>query len=166
MPTGYDGDLRIVGAEKLSRLGADLKAAGDKDLRRELMQACGRLGKAIAPEIPKAFEADLPHAGGFGSWAADGMKVKRRVRTIGKGAGVRFVVTRPKGDGEADVRSLDRGRYKHPTWGHKPWVIQLGRSGVLDRLSRGFVARRAREEFIRAVDAIAAKLAASSDRAA
>lgn len=166
MPTGYDGELRIVGADKLSALGADLKASGDKDLRRELMQACGRLGKAIAPEIPKAFEDDLPHSGGFGRWAAAGMKVKRRVRTIGKGAGVRFIATRPKADGEADVRALDRGRYKHPTWGHKPWVVQIGRGGVLDRLSNGFVARRAREEFIKAVDAIAAKLAAGQDRAA
>jgi len=154
--------IRVVGAEKLGKLGADLKAAGDKELRRELFRACQRMARPIAEAIRDAFRKELP--GALGEWVASALTIRRRVRTIGKGAGVRFLVKRPKtgAGGEADLSAMDRGRGRHPVWGHPPWVIQTSgfRSGLVRRVEEGEVAREAVEEFNKALDDIAAKLAA------
>ena len=154
-----ESSIRVVGAEKLARLGADLKAAGDKELRKELFKACQRMARPIADAIRKAFRDDLPS--GLGEWAVAAMRITRRVRTMGKGAGVRFIVRRPKGEGEADLSALDRGRAKHPTFGRRPWVIQTAglRARLVDRVKDDEATKEAVQEFTRALDEIAEKLA-------
>lgn len=150
--------IRVVGAEQLGKLGADLKAAGDKQLRKELFKACQRMAGPIAEAIRRAFRDDLPS--GLGVWVASAMKITRKVRTIGKGAGVRFIVRRPKGGTEADLSALDRGRAKHPTFGHRPWVLQSAgiRPRIVDRVKDDEVTKKAVKEFIEAMDDIARKL--------
>ncbi|OFW64730.1 MAG: hypothetical protein A2135_10055 [Actinobacteria bacterium RBG_16_67_15] len=151
--------FRVVGAEKLGQLGADLKAAGDKELRKELFRACQRMARPISEAIRDAFRRELP--GQLGSWVADAMVIRRRLRTIGKGAGVRFLAKRPKVDGEADLSALDRGRGKHPTFGRSPWVVQAAgmRAGIVRRVEESKVTREAVEEFTQALDRIAESLA-------
>src|SRR3989304_940435 len=109
----------------------------------------------------QGLSADGPADLRGGSWVADAMVIRRRLRTIGKGAGVRFLAKRPKVDGEADLSALDRGRGKHPTFGRSPWVVQAAgmRAGIVRRVEESKVTREAVEGFTQALDRIAESLA-------
>lgn len=151
-------DLRVKGAHQLADLGRDLRQAGDqgKELKREISKAAQRATRPVKREFPAAIADRLPS--GLADWVNAALKTTTRIRLSGRNVGVRIRIRRPKQGGEADVNRLDRGRARHPTYGRRPWVLQDVQGQFVKQVMEGLVARRARREFIRAIDEVKAKI--------
>ncbi len=149
-------DLRVTGADALARLGRDLREAGDVDLRRELLRAGRRMAAPIKVEVAESARTTLPRRGGL-STAVAGAKVTVATRLSGKNVGVSFSTKWA----EHDLEGIDAGLVRHPVYGNRNlWVAQPVRPGYWTRVFEGPGADIAREEFLEAVDQIAARLSA------
>lgn len=143
------------GAAQMAKLGRDLKEAGAKDLRKELLKAGREMGKPIKAEIRES-AAILPQRGGLSALIA-GAKVRVSTRLSGRNVGVSFI---GRWSGH-DLKGIDAGTVRHPVHGNrKAWVAQRVAPHYFTKVFDGPGARIAREEFLKAVDAVAAKLRA------
>jgi hypothetical protein len=148
--------MRITGANQLAALAKDLKAAGDKDLRKELLKGLRNAAKPLAKEAaPKAAREGLPKRGGLNEYVA-ASKFAVRTRTTGQGAGVRIVGAK-KGH---DIKATDEGEFRHPVFGGKTWVVQHIKPGWwTDGMSDPVVLEPMRKELIAVMDEVARKIA-------
>lgn len=113
-------DFRVDGAEQMFALAKSLKAAGEKDLRRELNRRMRAAAKPLIPKTRAAARSVLPTRGGLADSVA---KAPQRVSvrtTRAKSAGVTMVVGKRRGSG---ARSADEGTIRHPVFG-QGWVDQ------------------------------------------
>lgn len=118
------------GGDELRRLARDLKAAGS-DLRRELPKALRRAAKPIVAGIREEAVASLPKRGGLGGYVAKA-SITTSIRT-GANPAVRIVGKKKAGERQVDLPAINRGRLRHPTYGHRPWVLQQVEPGFWDR---------------------------------
>lgn len=116
-------DFAIEGAGQLADLGKALKAAGDKDLRRETLRTLRERAKPMGERAKRYAVVALPHRGGLGNYVAR-TRVTVRTRLSGRDVGVRIAGVRRKDGGTVDLDAMDRGQLRHKTFGHKPWVEQ------------------------------------------
>jgi len=145
------------GAEKLFRLGAALKAAGNKDLERELRRAMQRSGKPLVAAARWGARRRLPVRGGLAARVA-ASKFGVRTRTVGKrGSAVRIV-----GTSGYDLQGMDDGLVRHPVFGNrKKWVNEPVRPGWFSDALEG-KAPEVRSEIEKAINIVAAKLEANA----
>jgi hypothetical protein len=68
---------------------------------------------------------------------------------------------RVKGASDMDIGSMNRGRLRHLTYGHRPWRNQKVRAGWFDD-SLTVEADKVRGEIVRAVDELGRKLEAKA----
>lgn len=146
-------DLRVTGVDQLERLGRDLKAAGDKDLRKELLKAGREIGKPIKAEIAASALATLPRRGGLAAVIARA-RVRVSTRLSGRNVGV-SIIGKLAGH---DVKGIDEGLVRHPVYGRGTWVAQRITPGYWTKVFDGPAPDIARGKFLAAVDAVAAKL--------
>lgn len=153
--------IEIEGADQLRDLARALKAAGNKDLKRELLKAAQRSTKPVKAEVAASARRRLPSRGGLNVWVAS-TKVQTKTRTSGRNVGV-TIAGRPgrRMTPTSDVRAINRGRVRHPTYGHRPWVTQAVRPGFWDEVMEGPLTERAQREFTAAMDRIAKQLTSS-----
>jgi hypothetical protein len=107
----------------------------------------------VRARIKAVAVATLPHSGGLGAWVA-GTKITALVTLRGKAAGIRLRGGRRSAGGVTDVRAIDRGRVRAPSWGRRgrgQWHTQA--------VPDGFFTRTAAEapEWERAIDAAIAE---------
>lgn len=106
--------IEIRGAENFRAVADALRRAAstlDEELTRETMPAV----TPLQAEIPASAMAVLPHGGGLNRLIA-GAPV-----SIRRGRGAIHVIT----SSGHDIYNIDRGRLRHPTWGHRDrWVSQ------------------------------------------
>ena len=134
-------DLRVSGADDLERVARRLKEAGNKGLRRALLKRIREVNKDTITAIRANALATLPRRGGYADIIADS-KIGTRTKMSGNSVGVSL-----QGRNGFDLRSLNRGRLRHPTYGHGPWVSQAVEPGFftdpieadLPRLQQGVV---------------------------
>lgn len=147
-------DIKTTGADKLKALAAAIKEAGDKNLRKEMYRAIGRTAKPLKKAGKDGALETLPKRGGLAERVASA-RFSARTRTAGKGAGVTIT-----GSNGFDLPSLDRGRIRHKTYGHRPWVNQQTKPGwFTDALNKE--APTVQQELLKAIDEVAAKLESS-----
>lgn len=153
--------IEIEGADQLRALARALKDAGDTQLRKELMKAAQRSTRPVKAEVSASARRTLPSRGGLNVWVAS-TKVQTKTRTGGRNVGV-TITGRPgrRMTPTSDVRAINRGRLRHPTYGHGPWVTQPVRPGFWDEVMEGPLADRARREFTDAMDRIARQIASA-----
>lgn len=142
--------------DSLEKLIRDLRTF---DRRREVTNQLAREVRKPVPEIRKKIRAralaTLPASGGFGEWVSK-LSVTASVKLQGRAAGVRLKGRRkgfPDRNPKVDLRAIDRGRTRHPSWGRRAeadWHVQ--------RVSAGFFTlpgkdrRRWRKAILAAVD--------------
>lgn len=140
------------GAEALAALGKRLKGA-PKELRSELTKA---ITKTVAPlkKAAKQSATDrLPQKGGLGKRVAR-TTLRHKRKNTGRDVGIRIEA---QTNAVKDPLRLDRGRAKHPTYGHKPWVLQdVRKNWFTDPLEDG--ASEVRQELTAAMDTVARKI--------
>lgn len=110
-------DISVKGAEQLKSLAKDLRAA-DKDIKREAMRELRAAGKPAGEAIRTAYGAELPHRGGL----ADRIRrstISVQIRAAGVSIGAQVKLRN-----KHDLRSIEAGRLRHPTFGRGEWVDQ------------------------------------------
>lgn len=114
--------LRISGGDELAALARDLKAAGNKDLRKEMLRGLRTAARPAVGAVRASAEAILPHTGGLAHAVATSA-ITTRTTTSARSAGVRVVAT---GKQHAhNIRRLDEGKLRHPVFGNRnAWVDQ------------------------------------------
>ena len=106
----------LKGADDFLRLSKALKAAGQKDLRKELHKAVAAAAKPVIPAVREDARRDLPKHGGLNERIAR-KPLRAQTRTGEKTAGVRIVGSK------VDPR-INEGRVYHPVFGRRPGVVQ------------------------------------------
>lgn len=108
----------VADTEKLARLSAVLKRVGDQQLRRELYRGIQRATVPMKAAARASALQRLPKRGGLAGKVASS-KLSTRTRG-GRNPSVRIVAS-----GGVDLRSMDRGRLRHPVFGNRRvWVNQ------------------------------------------
>lgn len=116
-------DFEVRGADRLVDLGKALRAAGDKEIRKVTLRTLREKAKPMGEAAKRNALVVLPAGGGLAAYVAKS-RVSVRNRLTGDSAGVRIVGLRTKAGGSIDLERLDDGRLRHPTFGHRPWVLQ------------------------------------------
>jgi hypothetical protein len=102
--------------------------------------------KAVAAEIRKPVPAvrarikvtavnTLPSSGGLGVWVA-GTRITAKVTLAGRAAGLRLRGGRRSSHAQSDIRAIDRGRVRHPSWGRRyrgQWFTQMVTPGFFTK---------------------------------
>ena len=146
-------DVRIIGSEQLEDIGRRLKEAGDKNLRRELLRGMNRATKPAKQAVKEAALRELPARGGLNRVIASA-RVSTRTRAGGRNPAV-FLTGTKSGH---DLRSINRGRLRHPVFGNDWWVSQTIPAGWWSRTltEQGPEIRR---EVVNVLDDMARRLA-------
>jgi hypothetical protein len=145
-------DVSIRGAEKLAILSRALKDVGDKELRRELYAGLNRSVRPLREDVRASAPFFLPAR--YALELRHDLKVTTRRRTGGRNPAI-FLLGRAK---QRDVRSLNRGRLRHPLYGNrKYWYTTRIRPGFWTvPLARG--APQVRRELERTLNEVAEKV--------
>jgi hypothetical protein len=148
-------DFTVKGAEEIQVIARSLKAAGDTGLRKELLAGINRATKPLKAGVRQSALTVLPKRGGL-NLLIGAAKLSTQTRSSGRNPGVRITAKAPG----LDLRSIDRGRLRHPVFGDKRvWVSQAVAPGFFGRpLEAG--AGDVRRELMDALEAVAAKIVA------
>lgn len=143
-------EIRITGADQFRDVARQIRGA-NRELRKELARAMTKATKPLKVAVKRSARTRLPRQGGLGRRVARA-KMATKTKVAGPTANVSIVAVH-----KYDLDAIDRGRVKHPTYGHKPWVIQLVRPGYwTEPLVQG--GPQVRQEIVKAVDGIAKKM--------
>lgn len=168
----------IRGDEQLERLYKRIRAAGDNDLRKELLRGIRVAVKPLVPLVKDAARSDLPQRGGLADEVASS-QVSSRTRTTSSrdhSAGVKLVAQKERPASKAarkgkkgadkpssryfDLAAIDRGEVRHPVFGNRrEWAKTNVKPGFWtdtindhdDEIER---------DIVQAMDNVAAKIAA------
>lgn len=102
---------------QLRKLAKDLKDAGEKDLRKALYRNLTLAARPLLEDAKREGGATTPHSGG----AADRLlaaKFSARALLGMRNPGVKLRAIDSSGK-SIDLRSLDRGRLRHPLFGNR-----------------------------------------------
>src|SRR6266702_3963762 len=118
--------VQTRGADKLARVSAALRAAGDKDLQRELRRAMSRTTKPLRKAARDGALQILPHRGGLDEHVASTARIATRVTANSSGARLRIT-----GTSRDNLRRMDEeGIVRHPLFGNrKRWFDERIRPG-------------------------------------
>lgn len=154
-------EFSMTGADQLAHVAKQLRAAGaeGKAIRKELYAGLQRATKPLRADMITHAAATMPKRGGLSKRVARS-KVSTRTTGGGRNVGVRITVKGPAktGGGQVDARSIDRGRLRHPTFGHRPYVNQQVTPGAFSEPFDA-AAPLVRKELVKAVDTVAKRLA-------
>lgn len=100
-------ELSTRGTEKLARLAAAIKQAGDKDLERELNRALRRAGRPLTRSARQGALQILPYRGGLAERVA-------RSRFSSQVRGGRLTIVAA---GRDNLGRMDDGSVRHPVFG-------------------------------------------------
>ena len=114
-------DVEIRGGEDVDALVRRIRSHGDaKALRKELMRGLNRATKPVRDDMKASIGPSLPSRGGLAALVMAKASLSSQALS-GRNAGVRIKARRRDG---GDLRRLNAGRLRHPTFGHRPWVQQ------------------------------------------
>jgi hypothetical protein len=91
---------------------------GRRVLVRELRAEIRKPVDPIRLRIRAAALALLPHRGGLGVWVASS-RITAQIRLSGRSAGVTLKGGRNSARGRSDIRAIDAGRVRAPSWGRR-----------------------------------------------
>lgn len=145
-------EIELRGADQLVELAKRLRQA-PKELRSELYKGINRAAKPLKNEVKQSARDRLPKRGGLNKRVA-ATKIATKRRITGGGAGVRLI-----GTSGYDIGSINRGRVRHKTFGHRPWVNQTVPKGFwTDPLTKG--SSQVQQEIQEVMDMVAKQLGA------
>jgi hypothetical protein len=146
-------DVSVRGAEKLAILARALREVGDKELQRELYRGLNRAVKPLTADVKQSTGQYLPAR--YARELSRDLKVTSR-RRVSAGNPALYLLGGAK---NRDVRSLNRGRLRHPLYGNRlHWYNQRVTPGWWSQvLAQG--APQVRDELERTLDELARKVA-------
>jgi hypothetical protein len=155
--------ISTTGTEKLVRLAAAIKAAGGKELQRELEKAARRAGRPLVRSARQGAIAILPYRGGLGESVA-ASRFSAQVRATPQGVGLQIVAVGRRG---RNLSRQDDGIVRHPVFADAAktrsewtWVDQKITPGWFSK-PLTLDAPKQKKEFDEAVDIVATRLEAA-----
>ena len=146
-------DVYVTGADKLVSLGRRLRAAGDKELKKELRTALRDATKPMKAAIKKNALDNMPHRGGLNEYLSKS-RITTQVRQSGRNPGIRI------SNKQHDTRLDTQGRLRHPVYGNRDaWVEQKVKPGWFTEPAER-EARQARVEILLAIKRVEKSLEA------
>lgn len=144
-----------IGSQALSRLIADLKGfEGRKAVVRELRKEL----RAPLPKVRQAVRAaavsDLPSRNGLGAWVAKST-ITVSTRLGAKSAGISLRGGRNSQRKRSDIRAIDAGKVRAPSWGHRgpgAWHVQTVKDGFFTKTITGDLENEWHMAAVRAVE--------------
>jgi hypothetical protein len=120
-------------ADQFYRVSKALKAAGEKQIRKNLHAGVRTAARPLIPKARRAALVELPKRGGLNKRVA-GSPMRTQVMTGRNRYGVRIVVVGKRGAG---ARATNRGVIRHPVFGNRDrWVNQRVPKGWFDDTMR------------------------------
>lgn len=126
----------------INRLASDLKGFED---RKEVLKSFRKSLREPLPDIRKALRKAavdrLPRRNGLGEWVARTVYRANVSVTTGSAAGVAVRGGRNSDRKRSDIRAIDRGRVRAPSWGHRTaasWHTQAVKPGFFTETISGF----------------------------
>lgn len=108
---------------------------------REITKALGRAIRKTVPPVRRAIRdtalETMPHAGGLNVWVSR-IRVTAQIRVSGRKAGVKLKGGRNSQGGRSDIRAIDLGTVRAPSWGHRTaaaWHAQAVTPGFFTQTS-------------------------------
>ncbi|MGC4769200.1 hypothetical protein ACLQ25_09495 [Micromonospora sp. DT44] len=108
---------------------------GSKEVTRALRKQIRQPIPAVRKAIRRRATDTLPKRGGLNVWAAQ-TKVSARVSLAGRGAGVKLKGSRKSSKDKSDLKRLDAGKVRAPSWGRRgkgAWHVQSVAPGFFTR---------------------------------
>lgn len=99
---------------------------GRKEVTKQLRAEIRRPVPEVRKAIRRRALATLPAGGGLNVWVSR-TRVTAKIKLAGRGAGVSLRGSRKSARDRSDVRSIDRGRVRAPSWGRRgvgSWHVQ------------------------------------------
>lgn len=168
--------LQIRSHTDLRALGKALRQSSNGPQRKNVLSAIQKAAKPLKGEIAASARRTLPSSGGLNELIADapvttqaklsgrqvGVRIKSSTSKAGHASARRKAVARRQGrkraargtkvkTGLIDLNAVDRGRIRHPTYGHRPMVIQRVKAGYFEKPMKGIAAVRARRLILAAI---------------
>jgi hypothetical protein len=153
------GSMVEVDYRALRLFGSAMRHA-PKEVQKQIRKEFVAAGKKVKPIVRESARQTFPSGGGMDVWAAR-LTTRTVQRFGGRNPGI-TVIGRlgKKGVGEADVRSLNRGRVMHPVYGGYPLVgPQQVRPGFWTRPLEGPMADEIRSDMAQVMKDAAQKIA-------
>jgi hypothetical protein len=118
--------VEIRGGEKFAAVAAKLRSS-NKELRPRLYKVISQATSPLKRNIRSSARSMLPSRGGLANLIArSSLTTKKSVAA--RSAGVRIV-----GSSKNDIKKIDKGRLRHPTFSHRPWVTQSVPAGYFTK---------------------------------
>lgn len=137
----------------LDDLVRDLKKfEGRKEVTKQLRREIRRPVPAVRKAVQRRALDTLPRRGGLNVWVSK-TKVTAQIKLSGRAAGVRLKGSRKSAKDKSDLRRLDAGRVRHPSWGRRgvgQWHTQTVPDGFFTKPSSEVT--QWRDATVRAVD--------------
>lgn len=119
-------------SNSLDALIRDLRTFVDrKPVIKELRTEIRKPVPAVRKEIKARALETLPKGGGLAVWVSK-VRMTVQIQLSGRSAGVRLKGGRNSAGGRSDIRAIDRGRVRAPSWGHRgkgAWHTQTVKAG-------------------------------------
>ena len=120
--------ISVRGEQQLTRLARVMKEHADgKELRKDLLKGLNQAVTPIIAEQKLNLRTELPQRGGLAAYMTKST-FRKRMRLTGTKARVNLEVSKRGGD----LRSIERGRVRHPVFGNRTnWATQYVPAGLL-----------------------------------
>lgn len=142
--------------EQLQRLNKALKAAGDKELKKELNAGLRRAAKPIQAAARVNYATRLPKRGGMAGKAKRARMTVAQKKARDGTPSLQLVTKHPTGQ-KMDMRAIDAGLIRHKTFGELPWHVQRIRAhSFSDAALAG--EDEGKREIVRAIETVSRKL--------
>ncbi len=103
----------------LQKLIADLKGfSNKKEVLKEFRKEVRKPVPAVRKAIRNRAKAILPALNGLGAWVAKA-SITVRFKLSGRSTGITLKAGRNSQTGRSDLRRIDAGRVRHPSWGRR-----------------------------------------------
>lgn len=162
-------NARVEGAWKLYKVAADIRKAGDMDMKRELYRGLNRATKPLKEAVKMAVPTHMPS--GYAPLVSRSIRVRTSIRASKAKTAITIRATAKGAREKRDLRALDRGLLRHPVFGRtrlvrkgkslvpepNPWAAQGIRPGFFTETLQDN-ADVVRTELVGAIDRVADQL--------
>jgi hypothetical protein len=124
-------EVTVSGSAKLKSVAAQIRAAGDKGLGREMSTGLQRAARPIKAAVTAEYEG-LPKGGGYAAEFTKSMAWRTTVRGAARTASFRLLLFGEGDSQRRDIEALESGRLRHPVYGRSRRIRSGPRAGSRD----------------------------------
>lgn len=121
---------QIQGAHELRRLGAQMKAAGDKGLGKEMAAALRKVAQPVEAAVRREADAVMPNRGGYRAVFSRSVKFRVSQRIGARRAALELKTYAEGTKQRRDIVALNRGNLRHPVFGRSRRIAHGPRAGT------------------------------------